>query len=92
MWRQLKTTVKKRDANHWEKGDHSGARFDLCIVYGHIHQQTATVAKVELENIKVSLNEVKRDVKDLGNKIDRKSDKTDAKLIVRFTFLLGTSS
>ena len=21
--------MKKRDANHWEKGDHSGARFDL---------------------------------------------------------------
>ena len=31
--------LKKRDANHWEKGDHSGARFDLCTVYGHIHQQ-----------------------------------------------------
>ena len=30
--------LKKRDANHWEKGDHSGARFDLCTVYGHIHQ------------------------------------------------------
>ena len=26
----------KRDANHWEKGDHSGARFDLCTVYGHM--------------------------------------------------------
>ena len=25
------------DANHWEKGDHSGARFDLCTVYEHIH-------------------------------------------------------
>ena len=44
----LKTTVtisfyfscflKKRDENHWEKGDHSGARFDLCTVYGHIYQ------------------------------------------------------
>ena len=31
--------LKKRDANHREKGDHSGARFDLCTVYGHIHQQ-----------------------------------------------------
>ena len=31
--------MKKRDANHWEKGDHSGARLDLCTVYGHIHQQ-----------------------------------------------------
>ena len=31
--------MKKGDANHWEKGDHSGARFDLCTVYGHIHQQ-----------------------------------------------------
>ena len=30
--------LKKRDANHWGKGDHSGARFDLCTVYGHIHQ------------------------------------------------------
>ena len=30
--------LKNRDANHWEKGDHSGARFDLCTVYGHIHQ------------------------------------------------------
>ena len=26
--------LKMRDANHWEKGDHSGARFDLCTVYG----------------------------------------------------------
>ena len=32
--------MKKRDANHWEKGDHSGARFDLCTVYGHIHTNT----------------------------------------------------
>ena len=32
--------LKKRDANHWEKGDHSGARFDLCTVYGHIHQHS----------------------------------------------------
>ena len=29
---------KKRDANHWKKGDHSGARFDLCTMYGYIHQ------------------------------------------------------
>ena len=27
--------MKKRDANRWEKGDHSGVRFDLCTVYGH---------------------------------------------------------
>ena len=26
--------VKKRDANHEEKGNHSGARFDLCTAYG----------------------------------------------------------
>ena len=31
--------VYEEDANHWGKGDHSGARFDLCTVYGHIHQQ-----------------------------------------------------
>ena len=31
--------LKKRDESLWEKGDHSGARFDLCTVYGHIHQQ-----------------------------------------------------
>ena len=31
--------MKKSDENHWEEGDHSGARFDLCTVYGHIHQQ-----------------------------------------------------
>ena len=30
--------IGQRDANHWEKCDHSGARFDLCTVYGHIHQ------------------------------------------------------
>ena len=30
--------MKKRDANHWEKGDHLGARFDLCTMYGHILQ------------------------------------------------------
>ena len=29
----------EEDANHWEKGDRSGARFELCTVYGHIHQQ-----------------------------------------------------
>ena len=27
----------EEDANHWEKGDHSGARFDPCTMYGHIH-------------------------------------------------------
>ena len=31
--------VSEEDANHWEKGDHLGARFDLCTVYGHINQQ-----------------------------------------------------
>ena len=31
-WKHL----KKRDEDHWEKGDHSGARFDLFTVYGHI--------------------------------------------------------
>ena len=35
----LRLQLKKRDENHWEKGDHSGARFDLCTVYGHTHQQ-----------------------------------------------------
>ena len=50
---------------------------------------TAVVAKVELENINVSLNEVKRDVKDLGNKIDRKSDKTDAKIDRAIYFFIG---
>ena len=34
--RKYYSTLKKRDANHWEKGDHSGARFDLCTVYGHM--------------------------------------------------------
>ena len=29
--------MKKRDANHWEKGDHS--------VYGHIHQQDENTEK-----------------------------------------------
>ena len=38
--------MKKRDANHWEKGDHSGARFDLCTVYGHIHQHSRKVKEV----------------------------------------------
>ena len=33
-----KIILGEKDANHWEKGDHSGARFDLCTVYGHIHQ------------------------------------------------------
>ena len=35
--------VTEEDANHWEKGDHSGARFDLCTMYGHIHQQSRMV-------------------------------------------------
>ena len=30
--RHLYLNMKKRDVNHWEKGDHSGARFDLCTV------------------------------------------------------------
>ena len=40
--------MKKRDANHWEKGDHSGARFDLCTVC----MDTYTSRKKE-ENSKV---------------------------------------
>ena len=43
----LTPMVKKRDANHLEKGDHSGARFDLCTVYGHIHQHTAASMTVQ---------------------------------------------
>ena len=31
--------MKKTDANHWEK---SGARFDLCTVYGHMDIHTPT--------------------------------------------------
>jgi len=42
-----------------------------------------------LENIKVLLNEVKRDVKD---KIDRKSDKTNAKIDRAIYFFLGALS
>ena len=38
--------LKKRDANHWEKGDHSGPRFDLCTVDGHIHQQISRRKKL----------------------------------------------
>ena len=29
----------RRDANHWEKGDYSGAKFALDTVYVPIHQQ-----------------------------------------------------
>ena len=42
MWIQWILGIKKgseEDANHWEKGDYSGARLDLFTVYGHIHQQ-----------------------------------------------------
>ena len=37
--------TSEEDANHGEKGDHSGAKFDLCTVYGHIHQQHRTLGK-----------------------------------------------
>ena len=38
---EVRASLKKRDENYWEKGDHSGARFDLCTMYGHINQQSA---------------------------------------------------
>ena len=47
--------LKKRDANHWEKGDHSGARFDLCTVYGHIHQQKRSLSVEEVKYAKEKL-------------------------------------
>ena len=36
LWTKCLVMIKKRDADHWEKGDHSGAKFGLCTVYGHI--------------------------------------------------------
>jgi len=61
---------------------------------------TASVTKVEIGNIKFSLNEVKRDLKDLGkdlgnkfkdlgNQIERRSDKTDAKINRAIYFFIG---
>ncbi|RPA94544.1 hypothetical protein L873DRAFT_1846486 [Choiromyces venosus 120613-1] len=53
-------------------------------------KRAVVVVNVELGNIKSSSIEVKRDIKDLTEKVDQKTDKTDTKIdLAVYLFIVG---